>query len=54
MVTKHQSPLRCETLNEKKILMPFELKTKKLVANDGVNFCFEASLKNKIWNKTKG
>ena len=34
---------RCEIVNEK-ALLPFELKTKRLIANDDVNFCFEVYL----------
>jgi hypothetical protein len=30
-------------VDEIKTLQPFEIKTKKIIENDGVNFCFEVS-----------
>jgi len=31
------------TVDEIKTLQPFEIKTKKIIENDGVSFCFEVS-----------
>lgn len=48
------SPLnKVDVINEKRILLPFELKTQKLIANEGVNFCFEGYDKSRRYINTK-